>query len=135
MQCEINEKKRVLFMLEKNKVVFVDGCRTPFLKSGTEYLNLMSYELGQFAIKGLLQKTGLDPNFVDQVIMGNVISNVKTSNVARESALASGIPNKAHCQTVTQACISANRAICNGVNEIMVGNANITNCWWLRKHI
>ena len=65
MQCEINEKKRVLFMLEKNKIVFVDGCRTPFLRSGTEYLNLMSYELGQFAIKGLLQKTGLDPNFVD----------------------------------------------------------------------
>ena len=125
MQCEINEKNSVLFMLEKNKIVFVDGCRTPFLRSGTEYLNLMSYELGQFAIKGLLQKTGLDPNFVDQVIMGNVISNVKTSNVARESALASGIPNKAHCQTVSQACISANRAICNGVNEIMVGNANI----------
>ena len=125
MQCEINEKNSVLFMLEKNKIVFVDGCRTPFLRSGTEYLNLMSYELGQFAIKGLLQKTGLDPNFVDQVIMGNVISNVKTSNVARESALACGIPNKVHCQTVSQACISANRAICNGVNEIMVGNANI----------
>ena len=111
--------------MNKKNIVFIDGCRTPFLKSGTDYLNLMSYELGQFAIKGLIQKTGLDPKEVDQVIMGTVISNVQTSNVAREAALGAGIPNKAHCQTVTQACISANRAICNGVNEILVGNADV----------
>lgn len=111
--------------MNKKNIVFIDGCRTPFLKSGTDYLNLMSYELGQFAIKGLIQKTGIDPKEVDQVIMGTVISNVQTSNVAREAALGAGIPNKAHCQTVTQACISANRAICNGVNEILVGNAEV----------
>jgi len=111
--------------MNKKNIVFIDGCRTPFLKSGTDYLNLMSYELGTFAIKGLIQKTGLDPKEVDQVIMGTVISNVQTSNVAREAALGAGIPNNAHCQTVTQACISANRAICNGVNEILVGNADV----------
>ena len=106
--------------MNKKNIVFIDGCRTPFLKSGTDYLNLMSYELGQFAIKGLLQKTDLNPKEVDQVIMGTVISNVQTSNLAREAALSAGIPNTTHCQTVTQACISANRAICNGVNEILV---------------
>ena len=111
--------------MNKKNIVFIDGCRTPFLKSGTDYLNLMSYELGQFAIKGLIQKTGLDPQEVDQVLMGTVISNVQTSNVAREASLGAGIPNKAHCQTVTQACISANRAICNGINEILVGNADV----------
>ena len=111
--------------MNKKNIVFIDGCRTPFLKSGTDYLNLMSYELGAFAIKGLIQKTGLDPQEVDQVLMGTVISNVQTSNVAREAALGAGIPNKAHCQTVTQACISANRAICNGINEILVGNAEV----------
>ena len=111
--------------MNKKNIVFIDGCRTPFLKSGTDYLNLMSYELGQFAIKGLLQKTDLNPKEVDQVIMGTVISNVQTSNVAREAALSAGIPNTTHCQTVTQACISANRAICNGVNEILVGNADV----------
>ena len=111
--------------MKKENVVFIDGCRTPFLKSGTDYINLMSYELGQFAINGLLQKTGLDPKKVDQVILGTVISNVKTPNVAREAAISSGIHNKAHCQTVSQACISANRAICNGVNEILLGNADV----------
>ncbi len=88
-------------------------------------MDLMSYQLGAFAIRGLLNKTGLDPKLVDQVIMGNTISNIKTSNVARESALTAGIPNSTPCQTVTLACISANRALSNGCLEIMTGQADI----------
>ena len=107
------------------KVVFIDGCRTPFLRSGTDYMDLMSYQLGHFAIKGLLVKTGLNPALVDKVIMGTVISNIKTPNVARESALTAGVPNKTPCHTVSQACISANRAIANGCLEIMTGQADI----------
>ena len=45
----------------KEKIVLVDGCRTPFLRSETDFLNTMTYELGQLAIKGLLNKTGLNP--------------------------------------------------------------------------
>lgn len=107
------------------KVVLIDGCRTPFLRSGTDYMDLMSYQLGQFAIKGLLVKTGIDPKLVDTVVMGNVISNVKTPNVAREAALTAGVPNTTPCHTVSQACISANRAIADGCLEIMAGKADI----------
>ncbi len=107
------------------KVVLIDGCRTPFLRSGTQYMDLMSYQLGQYAIKGLLTKTGIDPTAVDKVIMGTVISNVQTSNVARESALTAGIPSTTPCHTVTQACISANRAIADGCLEIMAGQADV----------
>ncbi len=122
---------RIVFIRNKRenmaerKVVLIDGCRTPFLKSGTDYMDLMSYQLGQFAIKGLLVKTGLDPELVDAVIMGTVISNIKTSNVARESALTAGIPNTTPCHTVTQACISANRAIATAYAEIKIGQADI----------
>ena len=87
------------------KVVIIDGSRTPFLRSGTDYMDLLSYQLGGFAIKGLLNKTGIDPEQVDGVVMGNVISNVKTPNVAREAALTAGIPNTVPCRTVSQACI------------------------------
>jgi len=107
------------------KVVVIDGCRTPFLRSGTDYMDLLSYQLGGFAIKGLLNKTGVDPDAVDSVIMGNVISNVKTPNVAREAALMAGIPNKVPARTVSQACISANRAIADGCLEIMTGRSSI----------
>lgn len=107
------------------KVVFIDGVRTPFLRSNTDYKDLMSYELGKFAIKGLLQKTGIDPAVIDTVIMGTVISNVRTSNVARESALTAGIPTHVPCHTVTQACISANQAVASGVNAVMNGQADV----------
>ena len=107
------------------KVVIIDGSRTPFLRSGTDYMDLLSYQLGGFAIKGLLNKTGIDPELVDGVVMGNVISNVKTPNVAREAALTAGIPNTVPCRTVSQACISANRAIGDACLEIMTGRSDI----------
>jgi fatty acid oxidation complex beta subunit FadI len=109
------------------KIVFIDGCRTPFLKSGTDYFkhDIMSYQLGQYAIKGLLVRTGLDPKLVDTVIMGTVISNIQTSNVAREAALGAGLPMSTPCHTVTQACISANQAVAAGIGAIRSGQAEI----------
>ncbi|MBP7477002.1 MAG: acetyl-CoA C-acyltransferase [Chitinophagales bacterium] len=107
------------------KVVIIEGTRTPFAKSGTDYADLMSYQLASYAIKGLLIKTGIDPKLIDRVIMGNVISNIQTSNVAREASLMAGIPYTSPCNTVTQACISANRAICDGYAEIAIGKADI----------
>ncbi len=88
-------------------------------------MDLMSYQLGQYAIKGLLDKTGIDPSIVDRVIMGTVISNIKTSNVAREAATTAGVPHNVPCDTVAMACISANRAICNGIADIHAGQAEV----------
>jgi len=88
-------------------------------------MDLMSYQLGQFAIKGLLDKTGIDPKIVDYVVMGTTIQNVKTGNVAREAALTAGIPNSTPCHTVTMACISANQAIVTGANIILSGQAEV----------
>ncbi len=111
--------------MQARKVVLIDGNRTPFLKSGGAYMDMMSYQLGKHAIQGLLARTGLDPKEVDQVVMGTVISNLKTSNVARESAIAAGIPESAPCHTVAQACISANRAISTACLEIYAGQADV----------
>ena len=109
----------------KEKIVLADGCRTPFLRSETDFLNTMTYELGQLAIKGLLNKTGLSPKMVDSVIMGCVISTLKTSNLAREAALTAGIPYSTPCHTVSQACISANRAIASAIGEIATGQSSV----------
>jgi acetyl-CoA acyltransferase len=109
----------------EDKIVLIDGCRTPFLKSGTDYMDLMSYELGQMAISGLIAKTGIDKSKIDSVILGTVISNIKTSNVAREAALTAGIPHTTPCHTVTQACISANRAIASAIGEIATGLSDV----------
>ncbi len=107
------------------RAVIVEGSRTPFLKAGTDFKDLMAFELGALAIRGLLRKTQLDGRLVDRVIMGNTIANVSTSNVAREAALNAGVANTAVCNTVSLACISANQAICQGVDQIMLGHAEV----------
>ncbi|MEX2605151.1 MAG: acetyl-CoA C-acyltransferase [Gracilimonas sp.] len=105
--------------------VFVDGCRIPFQRSGTNYNDLMAYDLGRMAIEGLLARNAVDPSAIDRVIMGTVIQEVKTSNVARESALGAGIPNSVPAFTTTMACISSNQAITSGVDLIRTGQAKI----------
>jgi len=80
------------------------------------------------AIKGLLDRLNLNPKLIDYVVMGNVIQEVKTSNVARESALGAGIPLSTPAHTVTMACISANQAIATGIGVILSGNAEMVVC-------
>lgn len=92
-------------------VVLVDGCRLPFQRSGTGYMDLMAYDMGRMVLKGLLTRTGLDPDAVDRVVMGCVLQDVETSNVAREAALGAGFPKHVPAFTVTMACISSNQAI------------------------
>lgn len=105
--------------------VLVDGGRIPFLKSGTDYNNLMAYDLGRMAIQGLLARNNISAKSIDRVIMGNVIQEVKTSNVARESALGAGIPNTVPAFTTSMACISSNQAISSGIDLIRSGQAKI----------
>ncbi|MFP5502433.1 MAG: acetyl-CoA C-acyltransferase [Candidatus Sericytochromatia bacterium] len=107
------------------KVVVVAGARTPFLRSGTGFSQMMSYELGAMAVSGLLHKTEIDPALVDRVIMGTVIAEPRTSNLAREVVLASGLPQSCPAYTVTAACTSANVAITNAIEAIAVGMADV----------
>ncbi len=111
--------------MSANKVVMIEGTRTPFLKSGTGYFDLMSYQLGAMAISGLVTRAGIKPDMVDQVIMGTVVHNITTPNVARECALTGGIPFTTPAHTVSQACISANAAISHGVDLIRTGQAEV----------
>ena len=107
------------------EAVIVDGARIPFQRSGTGYKKLMSYDLGRIAIEGLIGRSAINGKDLDRVIMGTVIQDVNTSNVARESALGAGIPNSVPAHTVTQACISSNQAISSAVDLIRTGQAKI----------
>merc|ERR1740130_1012345 len=63
----------------------------------------MAYDLGRLAMKGMLDKVALDPEHLDYVLWGTVIQEVRTSNIARESALGAGVPNTVPAHTVSQA--------------------------------
>jgi acetyl-CoA acyltransferase len=106
-------------------VVLVDGCRLPFQPAGTTYNNLMAYDLARLSLTGLMTKTGVDLKEIDYVLMGTVIQEPKTSNIARDASLGAGIPKNVPAHVVTQACISANQAICNGIMQIQTGTSDV----------
>jgi len=108
---------------DRNRVAVIDGCRTPFLRSGTAFIDMMGWELGRHAVKGLLAKSGVSGNDIDHVIMGSVATDVATTNIAREIMLGAGLPESIPAHTCTVACISANMAVTNGANLIMCGQA------------
>ncbi|MFB6273467.1 MAG: acetyl-CoA C-acyltransferase [Salinibacter sp.] len=105
--------------------VFVDGCRIPFQRSGTGYADLMAYDMGRMVLRSLLARTGLPPDHIERVTLGTVVQDVNTSNVARESALAAGIPDHVPAFTVTMACISSNQAVTSGVDLIRGGQVDV----------
>jgi len=106
-------------------VVLVDGCRIPFTLAGTAYKDLIAVDLSRLAIKGILTKTAIDPKLIDYIFWGNVIMEVRTSNIAREAALNAGIPITVPANTVTQACISSNLAVTTGAEKILAGKSDI----------
>ncbi|EDW57024.1 trifunctional enzyme subunit beta, mitochondrial [Drosophila sechellia] len=106
-------------------IVLVDGVRTPFLTSGTTYSKLMPHELARHSLLSLLQKNRLDKELIDYIVYGSVIQEVKTSNIAREAALAAGFSNKTPAHTVTMACISSNAAITTGMGLIATNTYDV----------
>lgn len=116
--------KKTLAKPGVKNIVLVDGVRTPFLQSGTSYADLMPHDLARAALQGLLTKTGIPKDYVDYIVYGTVIQEVKTSNVAREAALGAGFSDKIPSHTVTMACISSNQAMTTGVGLIAAGQCD-----------
>ncbi|XP_030760048.1 trifunctional enzyme subunit beta, mitochondrial [Sitophilus oryzae] len=116
---QLNEKKTL--KSPGQNIVLVDGVRTPFLMSGTDYNKMMPHEVATVALRGILQKTGIPKDMIDYVIYGTVIQEVKTSNIAREAALCAGYSDKTPAHTVTMACISSNVAMTTAIGLINSG--------------
>ncbi|HWS72617.1 MAG TPA: acetyl-CoA C-acyltransferase, partial [Thermoanaerobaculia bacterium] len=89
------------------RVAIVRGLRTPFAKSGTHYARLSALDLGKLVVAELMQRSGVDPNEVHEIVFGNVIPSVKAPNIAREIVLGSGLPRKIPGYTVGKACASS----------------------------
>ncbi|HJQ35668.1 MAG TPA: acetyl-CoA C-acyltransferase FadI [Thermoanaerobaculia bacterium] len=106
------------------RVAVVRGLRTPFAKSGTHYGHLSALDLGKLVVSELVQRAGIDPSEVQEVVFGNVIPSVKAPNIAREVVLGTGLPRKIPGYTVGKACASANQAITAASDMIARGYAD-----------
>ncbi|MGA2553641.1 MAG: acetyl-CoA C-acyltransferase [Smithella sp.] len=107
-----------------DRVAVVDACRTPFMRSGTAFYDLMAWELGRYAVKGLIARTGIEPSIIDYVIMGTVMADISTTNVAREIMLGAGLPGTIPAHTCTAACVSANIAVTSACDMIKSGQVD-----------
>jgi acetyl-CoA acyltransferase len=106
------------------RVAVVAGLRTPFAKSGTHYGHLSALDLGKIVVTELLQRSGIDPNEVQELVFGNVIPSVKAPNIAREIVLGTGLPRRIPAYSVSKACASANQAITAASDMISRGYAD-----------
>ncbi len=113
-----------MFVPSPRNVAVVEGSRLPFLRAGGGYARLIAYDLARMAIAGMMERAALDATGLDAVILGSVVQNPATSNVARDAALAAGVSERTPAHTVTVACISANRAIADAATLIATGQAD-----------
>jgi len=107
------------------EVVIVSIARTPIGSFLGSLANISATKLGSIAIKGALDKINLDPNLVDEVFMGNVVSAGLGQAPAKQAAIFAGIPNTVPCTTVNKVCASGMKAIMFAVQAIKSGDAEI----------
>jgi len=107
------------------RVVIVSAARTPIGSFMGSLSSVSAPKLGAVAIKGALDKIKLDPKLVDEVLMGNVVQAGVGQAPARQAALYAGIPDTVPCTTVNKVCASGMKAIMQGAQAIMAGDADI----------
>jgi len=107
------------------EVVIVSAVRTPIGSFLGSLSTVPAPKLGAIAIKGALDKIGLKPELVEEVLMGNVVQAGTGQAPARQAAIYAGIPNTVPCTTVNKVCASGMKAVMQAAQSIALGDANI----------
>lgn len=107
------------------RVAIVDGCRTPFVKSGTDFQNMDVVDLASTAAAELVTRSGIDPTCIELSIFGCVIPALHAPNLGREVVFRTSLPMDIPGTTVNLACTSSNRAITFGAEAILAGEASV----------
>lgn len=107
------------------KVVIVSAARTPIGSFLGSLSTVPATKLGSIAIKGALDKINLDPKYVDEVYMGNVVQAGEGQAPARQAALGAGLSNEVPCTTVNKVCASGMKAIMFAAQAVIAGDAEV----------
>ncbi|MCF6133520.1 acetyl-CoA C-acyltransferase [Flavobacterium wongokense] len=107
------------------KVVIVSAVRTPIGSFMGSLSTVTATQLGATAIKGALNKINLDPALVNEVLMGNVVQAGVGQAPSRQASKYAGLPDNVPCTTVNKVCASGMKAVMQGAQAIMAGDAEI----------
>ncbi len=109
----------------KDDIVIVSAARTPVGAFNGALSSLPAHELGKVAVKAALERAGVDPGQVSEVIMGQILSAGQGQNPARQASIAAGIPVESPAWGVNQLCGSGLRSVALGYRAILSGDADI----------
>ena len=111
--------------MTNSTIVIASAARTAVGSFNGAFANIPAHELGAAAITGALDRAGVDPKDVDEVIMGQILAAGEGQNPARQAAMAAGVPQEATAWGLNQLCGSGLRAVAVGMQQIATGDADI----------
>lgn len=107
------------------EVVIVSAVRTPIGSFNGALANISAVELGSIVIKEAINRAGITPGQVDEVIIGNVLSSALGQNTARQASVNAGLPIEVPAWTVSKVCGSGLKAVVCAAQAILAGDADI----------
>lgn len=107
------------------EVYIVSAVRTPMGSWGGSLKDFSATQLGSVAIKGAIERAGIQPEMVNEVIMGCVMQANLGQAPARQAARFAGVPDNVPCTTVNKVCASGMKSIMLGAQAIMLGDAEV----------
>jgi acetyl-CoA C-acetyltransferase len=110
---------------DTSTIVIASAARTPVGSFNGSLASLPAHELGKVAIKAALDRAGLQPGDITEVVLGQVLTAGQGQNPARQASIAAGIPVDAPAWSINQVCGSGLRAVALGAQQILTGASNI----------
>lgn len=107
------------------EVYVISAVRTPLGSFGGSLKDMSATQLGAAAIKGALEKAGVDANKVNDVLMGCVLQANLGQAPARQASMLAGLPVNVNCTTVNKVCASGMKSIALAAQSILLGDADI----------
>src|SRR6476660_2646425 len=109
----------------KDDIVIVSAARTPVGAFNGAFANLPAHDLGAVAIKAALERAGVEPARVSEVIMGQILTAAQGQNPARQASISAGIPVESPAWGVNQLCGSGLRSVALGYQALLNGDSDI----------
>jgi len=110
--------------MNNQEVYIISAVRTPIGSFGGSLKDFSATQLGAFAIKGVLNRSGISPDQIQDVLMGCVIQANLGQAPARQAAKFAGLPNNVNCTTINKVCASGMKAISQAAQSILLGDAD-----------
>jgi acetyl-CoA C-acetyltransferase len=110
---------------DTSTIVIASAARTPVGSFNGSLASLPAHELGKVAIKAALDRAGLQPGDITEVVLGQVLTAGQGQNPARQASIAAGIPVDAPAWSINQVCGSGLRAVALGAQQILTGASNV----------